>query len=132
MFRNRGPSLRILAAAGLCLNCHSWQLASQPIQEVVPANPVGSDHTLEVRVYLQDGEHVDLDRPTIADGRLHGITRQGESWDVGLDSVSTFKVRRFDTAGTVLLVTSVGLFVLLGASGDYCCCGGIGLAKPGF
>jgi len=71
---------------------------------------------------------------TTPDGRLHGITRQGESWDVGLDSVSSFKVRRFDTAGTVLLVTSVGLFVLLGASGDYCCGwqeGGVRLAKPG-
>ena len=69
-------------------------------------------------MFLRDGEQVDLDRPTIVDGRLHGITRQGELWDVGLDSVSIFKVRRFDTAGTSLLLMSVGLFVLLGASYD--------------
>ena len=114
----------VLVAAALCLNCHSWQLASGPIHEVVPHDSLASDQQqVEVRVYLPHGEHLDLDRAFVANQHLKGITTAGESRSISLDSVTAFKLRRFDVTGTVLLTASIGLFVVLGAAGDCCMTG---------
>ena len=118
MFGGFRKSTCVLAAAALSLNCHSWQLASGPIHEVVPRDTVAEAAQLEVRVHLLDGNHVDLERPVIADGRLRGIIGKGYVCAVPLDSISAYEVRRFDAIGTTALVGLLGLVVLGSVSTD--------------
>ena len=108
--------VRHIAALGLSrlsTACSSWHAQSQPAPEVLAANEGRA-----VRVLLQDGSSLQLNRARMLGDTLAGYTVSGADtteWRLAPDRIRGLEVRKGDPGATTVLVI-VGVGAVIGAA----------------